>query len=183
MPSANGHSQESCHQTEPSPRGVPRPTRRWHRRADWLSGWRRLAAVEARPSVTMIEAQPADELDQAAALAAPWNRFAPQSRILFIARESNRSSTRAKTSTPPPALGVDRPHRRPRAQQDHRRPAAPGFPGRREAHPARDRLGPHPEEVSDCGREQSEADRRLGPAPGAHAHPPDQGVPSAGSMR
>ena len=28
---------------------------------------------------------------------------------------------------PPPALGVDRPHRRPRAQQDHRRPAAPGF--------------------------------------------------------
>jgi molecular chaperone GrpE len=38
-------------------------------------------------------------------------------------------------------------------------------------------------EVSDCGREQSAADRRLGPAPGAHAHPPDQGVPSAGSMR
>ena len=75
----------------------------------------------------MIEAQPADEPDQAAALRAPSNRFAPQSRIPFIARESNRSSTRAKTSTPPPALGVDRPHRRPRRNKTIADRLRPGF--------------------------------------------------------
>ena len=110
----------------------------------------------------MIDAQPTDDADRSAAVRGTARaRFARPSKTSSIARASSHSGRGRRVRPPPPARRDHRADRGARAEQDDRRPPAPGLSGRRQAHPAGDRVGLHPEEMR-TGREERGHDCTAG---------------------
>ena len=97
----------------------------------------------------MIDAQPLEDPDRAAAVRGTLDSIRTAIEDILYRQGVEPFRLEGEEFDPRRQRAVSTvPTEDPRAQQDHRRPAPPRLPGRRQGHPARDRLGSHAQEMT-----------------------------------